>query len=144
VLATALLLWETVSRIHDILVWIRIREPMPLTNGSGSCYFRHGPSIGQQKINCFKQYFCLLLFEGTFTSFSKIKVQKKSQNSMNQGFSFFLTIFAWWWKDPDPDPYIWLMDPGPGGRKTCGSNGSGSGTLERERRANSSAPHFVH
>ncbi len=23
-------------RIHDILVWIRIRESMPLTNGSGS------------------------------------------------------------------------------------------------------------
>jgi hypothetical protein len=36
----------TVLRIHDILVWIqiRIRESMPLTNGSGfesgSCYFR--------------------------------------------------------------------------------------------------------
>jgi hypothetical protein len=35
----------TVFRIHDILVWIRIRirGSMPLTNGSGfeSCYFRH-------------------------------------------------------------------------------------------------------
>ncbi len=30
-----------VLRIHDILVWIRIRGSMPLTNGSGSCYFRH-------------------------------------------------------------------------------------------------------
>jgi hypothetical protein len=32
-----------VFRIHDILVWIRIRihGSMPLTNGSGSCYFRH-------------------------------------------------------------------------------------------------------
>ncbi len=29
--------------IRDILVWIRIRGSMPLTNGSGSvsCYFRH-------------------------------------------------------------------------------------------------------
>jgi hypothetical protein len=26
-------------RIHDILVWIRIRGAMPLTNGSESCYF---------------------------------------------------------------------------------------------------------
>ncbi len=26
-------------RIHDILVWIRIREPMSLTNGSGSGYY---------------------------------------------------------------------------------------------------------
>jgi hypothetical protein len=33
--------------------------------------------------------FCLLLFEGTFTSFSKIKSQKKSQIKV------FLTIFAW-------------------------------------------------
>jgi hypothetical protein len=38
---------EAVFRIHDILVWIRIRicGSMPLTNGfgcgSGSCYFRH-------------------------------------------------------------------------------------------------------
>jgi hypothetical protein len=35
-----------VFRIHEILVWIRIRGSMPLTNGSGSgfgsgsCYFR--------------------------------------------------------------------------------------------------------
>jgi hypothetical protein len=26
--------------IRDILVWIRIRGSMPLTNGSGACYFR--------------------------------------------------------------------------------------------------------
>jgi hypothetical protein len=36
---------KTVFRIYDILVWIRIRisirRSMPLTNGSGSCYFRH-------------------------------------------------------------------------------------------------------
>jgi hypothetical protein len=30
-----------VLRIHNILVWIRIRGSMPLTNGSGPCYFRH-------------------------------------------------------------------------------------------------------
>ncbi len=36
---------EPVLRIHDILGWIQmriwIRGSMPLTNGSGSCYFRH-------------------------------------------------------------------------------------------------------
>jgi hypothetical protein len=32
---------KAVFRIHDILVWIRIRGSMPLTIGSGSCYFRH-------------------------------------------------------------------------------------------------------
>jgi hypothetical protein len=33
----------TVFRIHDILLWIRIRirGTMPVTNGFGSCYFRH-------------------------------------------------------------------------------------------------------
>ncbi len=32
---------ETVLRIHDILVRIRICGSMPLSNGSGSCYFHH-------------------------------------------------------------------------------------------------------
>ncbi len=56
-----------VFRIHDILVWIRIRirRSMPLTNGSGTgsgtgfgsgcgsgpCCFRHWPSRRQQKTN---------------------------------------------------------------------------------------------
>jgi hypothetical protein len=35
--------FSAVFRIHDIFVWIqiRIRGSMSLTNGSGSCYFRH-------------------------------------------------------------------------------------------------------
>ncbi len=57
------LLIESVLRIHDILVWIRIRirvrGSMPLTNGSGfgswcepgSFYFNHWPSRCQQKTN---------------------------------------------------------------------------------------------
>ncbi len=36
-----LLLSRAILRIHDILVWIRIRGFMPLTIGSGSCCFRH-------------------------------------------------------------------------------------------------------
>ncbi len=34
---------NSLYQIHDILVWIRIRirESMPLTNGSGSFYFHH-------------------------------------------------------------------------------------------------------
>jgi hypothetical protein len=53
----------------------------------------------------------------------------KSQNSRNQGFSFY---FSWWQKDPDPDPYLWLVDPDPGagGPKTYGS---GFGTLVQTR-----------
>ena len=66
-----------VFRIHDILVWIRIRGSMPLTNGSGSCYFRHRPSRCQQKTNFLFYFFCLLLFEDTFTSFFKDKMSKR-------------------------------------------------------------------
>jgi hypothetical protein len=64
---------KSVLRIHDILVWIRIRirGSMPLTNGSGfasgSCYFHHRPSRRQQKTNFFKTVFCILLIEGTFS-----------------------------------------------------------------------------
>jgi hypothetical protein len=40
-----------------------------------------------------KKIFCLLLFECTFTSFFKEKIKKESQNSRNQGFSYY-SIFA--------------------------------------------------
>ncbi len=36
ILVHKLALVKAVFRIHDILVWIRIRGSMPLTNGSGS------------------------------------------------------------------------------------------------------------
>ncbi len=69
---------ETVLRIHDILVWIRIRGSMPMTCGSGSCYFHHWPSKRQQKTNFNKKFFCILLFEGTFTSIFEDKKSKRS------------------------------------------------------------------
>jgi hypothetical protein len=53
---------KSVSRIHEILVRFRICVSIPLTNGSGSCYFRLCPSNRLQKI-----------IEGTFTSFFKDK-----------------------------------------------------------------------
>jgi hypothetical protein len=51
-----------VLRIHDILGWIRISGYMPLTNGSGSCYFRHWPARCQQKTNFLTQFFLLITF----------------------------------------------------------------------------------
>jgi len=39
----------------------------------------------------FIYFFSLLLFEGTFTSFFKIKSQKESQNSRNQGCSYYFS-----------------------------------------------------
>jgi hypothetical protein len=82
---------KSVLRIHDILVWIRIRirGPMPLTNGSGS---RHWPSRCQQKTNFLTHFFCSVLFKATFTSFFKDKSQKESQNSRNQGFSYYFCM----------------------------------------------------
>jgi len=65
---------SAVLRIHDILGWIWIRGSMPLTNGSG--YFRHWPSICQQKNNfltVFSAYYFLKLH---LHHFSKIKSQR--------------------------------------------------------------------
>ncbi len=103
-------------RIHDILGWIRIRGSMPLTNGSGSCYFRHWPSRCQQKLICntiFSAYY--LLFEGTFTSFFK---DKKSKSHKIVG----IHVFSY---------YFCMIIEGSGSRAGSGSipltSGSGSG-----------------
>jgi hypothetical protein len=71
-------LFCTVLRIHDILVWIRIRirGSMPLNNGSGfgpgSCFFVI--DLQDANKNQFKKSFSahyFLLFDGSFTSFLK-------------------------------------------------------------------------
>ncbi len=53
--------FASVLRVHDILLWIRILicGSKLLTNGSGSSYFRHWPSRGQQKTNLNKSFFAL-------------------------------------------------------------------------------------
>ncbi len=79
---------STVLRIHDILVWIRIRGSMPLTNGSGSgwgfgsgcgsasSYFRHWPSRGQQKTNFLKSFSAFYFLKVHLHHFPKIKSEK--------------------------------------------------------------------
>ncbi len=59
--------------------------------GSGSCYFVIDLQDANKKLNL-KKNFCLLLFEGTFKSFSKIKVKKMSQSCRNQDFSFYFCL----------------------------------------------------
>ncbi len=98
----------------DPCLWLMDRDPDP---GSGSCYFCHWPSRCQQKTNFLTQFFLLvLLFEGTFTLFSKIKSQKESQNSRIQGFSYY---------------YFCMMIEGSGSGSRAGSGSipltSGSG-----------------
>jgi hypothetical protein len=45
-----------------------------------------------KKTNFFQKFFCLLLFEGTFTFF-KDKKSKRSHKAV--GIKVFITIFAW-------------------------------------------------
>jgi hypothetical protein len=67
----------------SVTFWYRSGSALR-TCGSGSCSFRQWLSRCQQKIMFFSS-FCLILFEGTFTSFFKDKKVKKSQNR-RQGF----------------------------------------------------------
>ncbi len=86
----------TVLRIHDILVWIRIRirGSMPLTYGSGSrfgfgsCCFHHWPSWRQQNLTK-KKVFGRLLVKVHLHHFSKISQKEVKKNSINQGFSYY-------------------------------------------------------
>ncbi len=72
---------RSVLRIHDILVWIRIRGSMPLTYGSGSgcgsgsCSFRHWLSRCKQKLFFFKSFFAYYFLKVHSHHFSKIKSQ---------------------------------------------------------------------
>ncbi len=84
-------------RIHDILVWIRIRigGSMPLTNGSGSCYFCHWPSRGQTpKKIIFYNVFLLITFWRYIHIIFKdtVKSPKKSRNRRNQSFFFLICL----------------------------------------------------
>ncbi len=93
---------KAVLRIHDILGWIRVRIRgfIPLTNGSGSWIqiLDPDPAIfvidlqdASKKLIFLTQFFCILLFEATFTSFFKDK-QNEWQNSRNQGFSYYFCM----------------------------------------------------
>jgi hypothetical protein len=71
---------------------------MPWTNGSGSGSAVPDPAIfiidlrdANKKTNK-KRFFCILHFEGTFTSFFKDKKSKRSQKTVE--IKVFLTIFA--------------------------------------------------
>ncbi len=57
-------------------------------------------------------------------NFLKIKSQKESLNSRNQGFSYYFCMMI----EGSGSISLWLVNPDPGGPKTCGSGGSGSGS----------------
>jgi hypothetical protein len=96
---------KPVLRIHVILGWIRIRirGSMPLTNGSG---FGSGSWIRILQFSSltFKMPAKNKFFNTIFSAydffkldlrvphFSTIKIQKDSQNSRNQGFSYYFCM----------------------------------------------------
>jgi hypothetical protein len=53
------------------------------------CVYRHPPPSPHPTV--LTKFFCLLFFEGTFTSFFK---DKKSKSHKKEGIKVFLTIFA--------------------------------------------------
>ncbi len=109
--------FAAVLRIRDILVRIRIRGSVTLTNGSGSWYFVIDLQDANKEL-FFANFFCLLLFRGAFSHhISKIKIIKNSQNSRNLGFSYYFCLM------------IEEYRAGSGSRspKAYGSYGSGSG-----------------
>jgi hypothetical protein len=74
----------SVLRIHDILVWIRMRILILLFS---SLTFK------TQKKKMFQQnFFCILLFEATFPPFFKDKKSKRGHKTVE--IKVFLTIFA--------------------------------------------------
>jgi hypothetical protein len=70
--------YRAVLRIRDILVWIRIRGSMPLTNGSGFCLFSSLTFKTPAKKLILKQTFSAFYFlKVRLHNFSKIKSPKE-------------------------------------------------------------------
>jgi hypothetical protein len=96
--------YQAVFRIHDILVWVRIRILL----------FSSLTSKTSTKNGFFKRSFSAYYFLKVHLHiFSKINKSKRSHKTV--GITGFLTIFAWWQKDPnlylvDPDPEHWYQD----------------------------------
>ncbi len=88
-----LLPYKAVFRIYDILVWIRIRGSMPLTNGSGfgSSYFFIDLQDANKKLilKSFSAYYFLKVH---LHHFSKRKKSKRSHKTVENKVFVFLTI----------------------------------------------------
>jgi hypothetical protein len=81
----------------------RIRRSMPLTS-----IFITELQDANKKLIFNRKFSCMLLFEGTFTSFFKDKKSKRSQSRF-----FLLNLLNDRRIPMDPDPYLRLMDPDP-------------------------------
>ncbi len=106
--------FQPVFRI--ILVRIRIRGSIPLTNGSGSFSFRQWPSRCQQKY-LLKFFVCYFLKVHLHHS-SQNKSIKKSQNNRNHGFSYYFCLMI---EGSESGSVSLTNGSGSGGMKTSGS-----------------------
>jgi hypothetical protein len=80
-------------QIHGILVWIRIRGSLPLTNGSETFYFRHETSRRQQKKIIKKKSFSAYYFlKVHLNTFSKIKSKKEVTKQYESKFFLLLLL----------------------------------------------------
>ncbi len=86
----ALLLHTGIKKCQNNTVHASVVDPWPLTYGT--CSFRQRPARCQQKIIFSSKFLWLLLFLGTFTSFSKDKSHKEVTKEYKSRF-FFLFLF---------------------------------------------------
>jgi hypothetical protein len=124
---------------------IRIRGSMPLTNGSGSgswiriLLFSSLTFKMPAKNLCFYTIFSAYYFlKVHLHNFSKIKSQKESQNSRNQGFSYYFCMI--------------IVGSGSRSRSIPLTSGSGSGSRRPKNmwirwiriRIRNTAPNYLH
>ncbi len=79
---------------HFGTVRIRIRGSVPLTYGSGSCFFRQWLTRCQQKIIFFQRFFAYYYQEDTMISVFIDKKTKRSHKILQVDFKVFLHFFA--------------------------------------------------
>jgi hypothetical protein len=85
---------EAVLQIHEIFVWIRIPGSMPLDKWIRMRILLYSSFTFKTPTKTNKKnFFCLLLFEGTFTTFFKENKSQRSHKTV--GMKVYLTIFAW-------------------------------------------------
>ncbi len=124
--------------IHDILVRIRTRGSLPLTYGSGFCFFQWLTRC-QQKPSFFPKFLSYCFLKVRYLHHAVFKDKKSKRSHKIAEIKVFLTSFACRWKDYG-SAYL-------GGLKTYGS---GSTTLANrffltlERSADSPVPAPLH
>ncbi len=119
-------------QIHNILLWIRIRGSMPLTNGSGcgsgfgsgcgSCYFIIDLQDANKKL-IFKIAYAYYFLKVHLHNFSKIKSQKEVTKQQKSRFFLFLCLMI---EGTGSGSITLTSGSGSGSRrpKKCGSGGS--------------------